>query len=237
GYRLEDEVKSYARPIPACDAQFNALLQERAGVERDLNHLDDAAIQGSRHALESFLHSTTAMDEDHKERIRAALAKAGPNITLRCDLRPGDIGAIVHLHGVTYARDSGFGVAVEAYVAEPPGRFVRTRTARARLWIAERGGQLVGCIAIVSASEREAQLRWYLVEPSARGVGLGKRLLAEAVQFARDAGYDSVFLWTVSSLTAAARLYRAAGFCKVEEKPGAWGAEVTEEKYVLHFKP
>jgi GNAT superfamily N-acetyltransferase len=81
----------------------------------------------------------------------------------------------------------------------------------------------------------EAQLRWFLVDPSARGGGLGKRLLFEAIPFCWDCGYESVFLWTVSALTTAARLYQSAGFHKIEEKPGKhWGVEVVEEKYVLH---
>jgi ribosomal protein S18 acetylase RimI-like enzyme len=79
-----------------------------------------------------------------------------------------------------------------------------------------------------------AQLRWFLVDPSARGRGLGTRLLSEAVSFARECGYRVVVLWTVSALAAAARLYRAAGFRKVQDRPGRlWGADVVEEKYEL----
>src|SRR5262249_24778789 len=98
--------------------------------------------------------------------------------------------------------------------------------------LAEREGRLVGCVAIVAASDEVAQLRWYLVAPEARGAGLGTRLLREAIDFARQQGYSRLVLWTVSALTAAARLYRAMGMQKVEERPGrAWGVEVVEEKY------
>src|SRR5687767_5795171 len=114
--------------------------------------------------------------------------------TLRTDLRPGDLGAIVALHGVTYAREYGFDATFEAYVAGPLAEFVRHRTPRDRLWIAEKDGQLAGCIAIVAASEREAQLRWYLVAPAARGHGLGKTLLTEAVAFCEQCGYEKIFL-------------------------------------------
>ncbi len=156
---------------------------------------------------------------------------------LRHDLRPGDLGMIVHLHGTIYAREYGFDPTFEAYVAGPLAEFVRTRTERDRLWIAERGGRIIGCIAIVGVSEKEAQLRWYLVDPSARGLGLGKKLLHEAVTFCKRCGYESVFLWTVSALTAAASLYQSAGFKKVEEKPGThWGVEVVEERYVLRLE-
>jgi N-acetylglutamate synthase-like GNAT family acetyltransferase len=154
------------------------------------------------------------------------------SFTVRHDLRPGDLGSIVRLHGTIYAREYGFDPTFETYVAGPLADFVRSRTDRDRLWIVEHGDQIVSCIAIVGASEKEAQLRWFLVDPSVRGRGLGQHLLHEAVAFSRRCGYESVFLWTVRALTAAARLYRSAGFDKVEEKPAKqWGVEVIEEKY------
>jgi GNAT superfamily N-acetyltransferase len=158
------------------------------------------------------------------------------SFALRHDLRPGDLGAVVALHGTVYAREYGFDPTFEAYVAGPLAEFVLSRTDRDRLWIAERGGRLAGCVAVVGTSPEEAQLRWFLVEPSAWGAGLGRRLLGEAVAFCAGRGYGSVFLWTVSALEAAARLYRTFGFRKLEEKPGRrWGVQVTEERYVLRL--
>lgn len=176
-------------------------------------------------------------------------------ISVRHDLRPGDLGAVVSLHGVVYAAEQGFDSTFEAYVAGPMAEFVRTRGPRERLWIAERGDRLVGCIAIVGAGSRgalnhagkgdasaseagdAAQLRWFLVAPEARGAGLGRRLLGDAVAFARTCGYRSIQLWTVSALKTAAALYRAAGFEKTEEKPGRmWGVDVVEEKFVLRLE-
>jgi ribosomal protein S18 acetylase RimI-like enzyme len=155
-------------------------------------------------------------------------------IAVRTDLRPGDLGAVVRLHGLLYARECGFGHVFEAYVAAPLAEFVRAGSPRERLWLAERNGALVGCVAIVAAAPAVAQLRWLLVDPGARGAGLGKRLLREAVAFARACGYERIVLWTVSALTAAAHLYRSAGFRKVEQRPGRlWGADVVEEKYEL----
>ncbi len=155
-------------------------------------------------------------------------------VTLRTNLKPGDIGSIVNLHGVTYAREYGFDHTFEAYVAGPLSEFVCSVSRRGRIWIAERDGKIVGCIAIVPVSQEIGQLRWYLVDPSARGAGLGKKLLHEAVAFCRECGYKSVILWTVSSLVAAAHLYESVGFKKVEEKPGRqWGVDVVEEKYEL----
>src|SRR5262249_48134806 len=155
-------------------------------------------------------------------------------ITLRTILQPGDLGEIVRLHGVLYAREYGFDPTFEAYVAGPLSEFVLASSARERLWIAECGGRIVGCIAIVAASEQTAQLRWYLVHPDTRGSGLGKRLLSESLAFCKKCGYNNVILWTVSALTTAAHLYRAAGFRKVEENPHRiWGVEVIEEKYEM----
>ncbi len=154
--------------------------------------------------------------------------------SLRTSLVPGDLGSLVRLHGLIYAREYGFDATFEAYVAGPLAEFVRRGADRERIWIAEREEQIVGCVAVVAASDREAQLRWFLVDPSARGSGLGRRLLGAAVAFARGAGYASIFLWTVRALSAAARLYRAAGFTKAEELPSrSWGVEVVEERYIL----
>jgi len=161
----------------------------------------------------------------------------GPRpFVLRHELKPGDLGFIVYLHGTVYALEYGFDPTFEAYVAGPLLEFVRTRTDRDRLWIAERGERIVGCVAIVGMSRTEAQLRWFLVDPSARGLGLGRELLHEAVEFCRSRAYESLFLWTVSALTTAARLYHSFGFEKVEERPGRpWGVDLVEERYVLHL--
>lgn len=155
-------------------------------------------------------------------------------ITLRTHLLPGDLGTIVRMHGLLYAQECHFDPTFEAYVAGPLAAFVRTGSLRERLWLAERDGRLVGCVAIVAAAEDTAQLRWFLVDPSVRGQGLGTRLLRAAITFAQEQGYRRILLWTVSALAAAARLYRAAGFQKTAEKPGhVWGVEVVEEKYEL----
>jgi N-acetylglutamate synthase-like GNAT family acetyltransferase len=159
------------------------------------------------------------------------------NISIRTSLRPGDLGFIVHLHGLVHARECGFNPTFEAYVAAPLAEFVlRMPSERERLWIAERDGHIVGCIAIVAASSEQAQLRWFLVDPTARGVGLGTLLLTEAMTFSEMHGYRRVFLWTVDALTAAARLYQHAGFAKVEERSGRrWGVEIVEQRYELNL--
>lgn len=155
-------------------------------------------------------------------------------IDLRTDLRAGDLGWLIHRHGVLYSAEFGFDVGFEAYVAEPLGRFARARTDRERLWIADDDGRAVGWIAIVSTDDAEtAQLRWFLVEPVYRGRGLGRRLVNEAVRFGREAGYRRLALWTVPELTTAARLYMSAGFVLAEEVPGGHGVFTREQRYEL----
>ncbi len=167
--------------------------------------------------------------------MQPASASQDP-LSIRTHLQPGDIGGIVHLHGVVYAREYGFDPTFEAYVAGPLAELVRSDSDRERLWIAERDGRIVGCVAIAAAAPQTAQLRWFLVDPSARGAGLGKRLLGEAIAFAKDRGYGAIILWTVSVLAAAAHLYQSFGFQKTQEKPGKmWGVDVVEEKYELRL--
>jgi GNAT superfamily N-acetyltransferase len=152
--------------------------------------------------------------------------------TIRTHLLPGDIGSIVYLHGILYAREYNFDHTFEAYVAGPLATFALAPSDRQRIWIAEHEGKVVGCIAIVEAAPEIAQLRWFLVDPSMRGIGLGRKLIEASVEFCRDAGYSRIILWTVSALTAAAHLYRALGFEIVERISGThWGVEVIEEKY------
>ena len=158
-------------------------------------------------------------------------------ISLRTTLQPGDLGTIVYLHGTIYARECGFDSTFEAYVAGPLAEFVRAGSERERLWIAEQDGRIIGCVAVVAAAPQTAQLRWFLVDPGARGVGLGRWLLLEALSFCEESGYTAVILWTERSLEAAGHLYRAVGFHKAEDKPGRmWGKDVVEEKYELNLK-
>ena len=156
------------------------------------------------------------------------------NVTIRTDLRPGDIGAIVRFHGLVYAEECGFDHTFEAYVAGPLGEFAQSISEREHVWIGESEGRLAGCIAIVESEPGVAQLRWYLVDPDFRGQGLGRRLLSEALEFCRACGYRSVFLYTVGMLKAAAHLYRSVGFRRVEAKRARlWGVDVIDERYEL----
>jgi DNA-binding MarR family transcriptional regulator/GNAT superfamily N-acetyltransferase len=133
--------------------------------------------------------------------------------------RPGDIGWIVHRHGVLYSRDYGWNVNFEGFVAEIAGKFVQSHDAsREHCWIAERHGDIVGSVFLMRQDDQTAKLRLLYVEPTARGLGVGRRLVEQCMHFARSAGYRRVVLWTNDGLTSARRIYEAVGFRLVAEE-------------------
>ena len=157
---------------------------------------------------------------------------AGREIRIRNDLRPGDMGYVVYLHGILYP---DWGHAFEGYVAESLAEFAHGYDAQKDgLWIAERDGRIVGSIGIVGRPAAEAQLRWFLVHPDCRGLGLGRALLQKALDFCRARGCTNVYLWTVSELEPAAHLYRSLGFRETERKTHPlWGRMRSEVRYDL----
>jgi len=149
--------------------------------------------------------------------------------------RPGDMGWVVQSHGALYAQEYGFDERFEGLVAEIVARFVRTSDRKTdRCWIAEKDGRVVGSVFLVRKTRTVAKLRLLIVDPKARGLGIGVRLVDECVRFARQVGYRKITLWTQSILVAARRIYKAAGFRLIRSgRHHAFGRKLTEETWEL----
>ena len=149
--------------------------------------------------------------------------------------RPGDLGWVVMAHGEVYAEEFGWNTDFEALVARIVADYAAGRNPqREAAWIAELGGQRVGCVFLVAKDAGTAQLRILLVDPVARGQQLGRRLVGECVGFARRAGYRRMVLWTNEPLAAARRIYLAAGFSLISEEPHhSFGVDLTGQYYQL----
>ena len=171
-----------------------------------------------------------------QERSTKRRTEAPARYTLRFP-KPGDIGWVVQRHGTLYAEEQGYDMRFEALVARICGEFFeRNNTKHERCWIAERKGKNIGCVFVFKKSLRVAKLRMLLVEPSARGMGLGSSLIDECIQFARSAGYRKMTLWTHQSLRAARRLYRKAGFHLVKSvRNPSFGRKLVDEFWDLQL--
>jgi len=181
--------------------------------------------EGSRRATGEML---APLPVAHRERLVKALQTAHAvlepqapkgKISLRTH-RPGDLGWVIQAHGAIYEEEYGWGVRFEALVAEIAAKFVQNfEPKRERCWIAELDGAPVGSVFVVKERPGVAKLRLLIVEPQARGEGLGLRLVEECIAFSRRAGYKKLVLWTQSNLLAARAIYAAVGFRKVKSAP------------------
>jgi len=159
----------------------------------------------------------------------------GESVKIRCDLRPGDVGYLIHLHGWIYAEECGYNHMFEGYVCKTfYDFFEKYNPEKDRLWFAEVNGKMIGAIAIVGHSLTRAQLRWFILHPAFRGIGLGRILLSEAMGYCKEKGYQQIFLETTEDQTTAIGMYIKRGFKKVAEQENKlWGKELVEQSYEL----
>jgi len=235
---LTEKGRSVFMPLnTAAREQISRMIQPMTPEQRDelLN-----AMQSVQRLLEPSIASPSS-PPIHATRSPASRADASPHpdappYILR-PLQIGDIGQITHRQGVLYSQEYGWDVTYEALVAEILSGFVKNFDARwENAWIAERHDAVIGSIFLVRGSEGVAKLRLLYVEPSARGLGLGKRLVQECIDDARAKGYRTMMLWTNDILVAARRIYESASFRLVKAEPhNSFGKDLVGQTWELEL--
>ena len=200
-----------------------------------------AAAELDRRSADEIAALLAGLGEERERRLVAAMGvirdvlddASPPEAFVLRPPRPGDYGWIVHRHGVRYAEEYGWDETMEALVARIVADYVeRADHRREAAWIAEIDGEPVGCVLCVRKTDAVAQLRLLLVEPRARGHGIGARLIEECLRFGRRAGYEEITLWTNDVLHEARRLYERAGFELVESAPHhSFGHDLVEQTW------
>ncbi|AKD05627.1 GNAT family N-acetyltransferase [Pontibacter korlensis] len=157
------------------------------------------------------------------------------DITIRTTLKPGDIGYITYRHGALYEFECNYGIEFESYVAKGFHEFYSQYDPNKDcVWVAEHRSKIIGFLLLMHRPNNTAQLRYFIIEPEYRGIGLGKKLMDLYMAFYREKGYTSSYLWTTHEQESAIALYKRYGFQLTEEKPStAFGKPLTEQRYDL----
>ena len=224
----QDGRRQHLRLTPAGTRVFAPLeARSQAQVRDMLSGLDEERRRAVLTAMETIQDALAPGEKSEPHR----------QPTLRGH-RPGDMGWVVQRHGEIYHQEYGWNEEFEVLVAQIAAEFVhKLDRARERCWIAEYDGRRVGCIFLVAKDERTAKLRLLLVEPDARGLGVGRTLVAECVRFAREAGYSKIVLWTQDNLTAARWIYGREGFVRTAEEPHrSFGHDLIGETWELELR-
>jgi len=204
--------KRYIKTHPGNDRRKRHLSLTAAG-RKAFNSIDAKSHQEAAAMLAKLSGADQSQLIAAMKSIENILDPKPPTPYVLRSHRPGDIGWITHRHGVLYAQEYGWDEKFEALVAGIAQKFVENfDSQRERCWLAEQDGNIIGSVMLVKKTEAVAKLRLLYVEPTARGLGLGGRLVRECISFARDAGYRKITLWTNSILLAARKIYKREGF-------------------------
>jgi DNA-binding MarR family transcriptional regulator/GNAT superfamily N-acetyltransferase len=222
--RAKDDARQIVLSLTTKGRKAFATLDHRSQRDmgvllRDLGESDQARVVSAMGTIEKLVGEGTATP---------------PYVVLRAH-RPGDIGWVVSAHGALYAQEYGWDISFEALVADVAANFIRNfDPAREHCWIAEMDGEPVGSVFLVRESDDVAKLRLLIVDPKARGLGVGRKLVAECIAFARAKGYGRIELWTQSILVGARHIYESAGFRLIGTKPhDGWGVPLVGETWRL----
>ncbi|MFY9314220.1 MAG: GNAT family N-acetyltransferase, partial [Burkholderiales bacterium] len=218
----------------AQDARASVLSLTAKGA-RQFGQFDQRTREQVRAMLSDLPESGRQRVVDAMRAVESLLEDRRPGEAVLRAPRPGDLGRVVQLHGELYAREFGYDTTFEALVADIAAQFVRDfDPARERCWIAELDGAVVGSVFLVKKSKTVAKLRLLVLDPKARGQGLGRRLTRACIEFARAKGYKKIVLWTQSQLAAARAIYQAEGFRKTaSEKHFSFGKKLVAETWEL----
>ncbi|MND86777.1 Protease synthase and sporulation negative regulatory protein PAI 1 [compost metagenome] len=226
--KCEDDARSLIITLSEKGHQLLQELQTKSdkqieSFEKKLGTEEKSMLVNSMRTIQNLLS---------KDYNNGMLAK---EVTFREGLQPGDIGYLIYLHGLLYARESGYSLQFEGYVAKTFYDFLGNYSAaHDRVWLAEYNQQIIGCIAIVHHDSEEAQLRWFLTHPIFRGTGIGKHLLNVALEYCREKKYSNIFLLTTNIQERAISMYKKAGFVQTNAiESTQWGKPLYEERFDL----
>jgi DNA-binding MarR family transcriptional regulator/GNAT superfamily N-acetyltransferase len=196
-----------------------------AAMLEKLSPADQSRVVGAMNTVETLLGASSQS------------SVAIPAIILRTH-QPGDMGWVTSAHGALYAQEFGWNIEFEALVAKITAEFIENFDAkRERCWIAELDGERVGSVFVVRKNDEIAKLRLLIIDPRARGLKLGRRLVEECLRFAKAAGYSSMTLWTQSNLTAARAIYQRAGFTlTAQERHHSFGVDLVGEIWDIDLR-
>lgn len=229
-YRVKSAADGRAYPINLTDKgketfrELDGLSEKQiGGLMAGLNEEHRERLMGGMRDIEAALNGAPAVSRDE--------------ISIRSDLRPGDAGYLIYLHGWIYKKECGYDHGFEGYVCKTFYDFFENyRSDKDRIFFAEAAGKIIGAIAVVGHTANKAQLRWFILHPDYRGLGLGTRLMGEAMAYLSEKGYKDIFLYTTRDQQTAIRMYEKAGFQKVSEHVAVmWGKQLTELTYELHI--